>query len=153
MTAPASSIPAVRAWLQTTITAALTTFTAPTVEVYLSQEDHQSTQDIVVIGGAHRKVETRRFVGGGGQFWVNEMYTIDVDIACFVAGPNAFPAVDTRAYQVLAAVETAVRADPSAGGAVVQLNPEGSVSLHEWDEESYGAHCNITLTLSATATQ
>lgn len=153
MTAPASSVVAVRAWLYSTITDAVASLTAPTVEVYLSQEDHESAQDIVVIQGAHRRVEVKRLVGGGGQFWVDETYTIDVEIACYVGGADAFPAVDQRAYQVLALIETAVRADPSAGGNVVQINPEGSVSLHEWDEDALGGHCNITLTLTATATQ
>jgi hypothetical protein len=157
VTAPASSVPAVRQWLYTTITAAVASFTQPGVEVYLSQEDHQSTQDLVVIQGAHRRAEVKRFVGGGGPFWMDELYTIDVVIACYVAGPDAFPAVDVRAYAVLAAIETAVRADPSAGGNVVQINPEGSASEHEWDEDGNGGvnggQCHITLTLSARATQ
>lgn len=159
MTAPASSVPAVRQWLAQTCTTAVAGFTAPTVEVYLSQEDHESTEDLIVIGGAHRKGSPVRLVGGGGLGWMDETYTVDVDIACFVAGPDAFidtasqDSVDTRAYKVLAAVETAIRTDPSAGGAVLVLHPSGSTSLHEWDDEDRGGHCQITLTVEVTATQ
>lgn len=159
MTAPASSVPVVRQWLYQQCTTAAAGFTEPTVEVYLSQEDHASTQDLIVIGGAHRRFEPNRLVGGGGVLWGDETYTVDVDIACYVAGPDAFndtatqDSVDTRAYKILAAVETQIRLDPSAGGAVVVLHPAGSSSQHEWDEESNGGHCQITLTVQVTATQ
>lgn len=159
MTAPASTVPVVRQWLYSTITTAVASFTDPSVEVYLSQEDHESTQDLVVIGGAHRKNTMARLVGGGGLGWLDETYTIDVDIACFVAGPDAFTdtatqdSVDTRAYKVLAAIEQALRADPSAGGNVVVLYPSGSASQHEWDESEMGGQCQITLTVEVTATQ
>lgn len=159
MTAPASSVPTVRQWLYQQATTAVASFTEPTVEVYLSQEDHQSTQDLVVIGGAHRKSDPVRFVGGGGLYWMDETYTVDIEIASFVAGAKAFTdtatqdSVDTRAYKILAALEQAFRADPSAGGAVLRLFPSGSTSTHEWDDEAMGGHCNISLTVEVTASQ
>lgn len=159
MTAPASSVPAVRQWLFQQCSTAVAAFTDPTVEVYLSQEDHESSQDLVVIGGAHRRVSPVRMVGGGGLGWLDETYTVDIEIACFVAGVDAFvdvggrDSVDTRAYKVLAAIEQQIRADPSAGGAVVVLHPAGSASQHEWDESEMGGHCQITLTVEVTATQ
>jgi hypothetical protein len=147
-----SSVPGVRTWLLQVLSAAVEPFTSPTVEVFLSQPDHETANDLVVIGAVHRQTPTVRFVGGGGPMWQDEIYTIDIEIACFLGGAAAFPDVDLRAYQVLVACEQAIRADPSANGQVVVIHPEGSDSSHEWDEGGEGGHCNIAMIVSVCAT-
>lgn len=152
---PQSSVPGVRAYLIAQFTAATANFTDPTVEVYASQPNHETTQDIVVVGGVNRQTPTVRLVGSGGPLWQDEKYSIDVEIACYIAGNDPFPDVDVRAFDVLVACERAIRADPSANGQVVQMNPETSTSTHEWDDSdsgTAGGNCNITLTVEVHAT-
>lgn len=145
MTVPVSTVPAVRNYLVTAINnrVAAAGIASPTVEVYVSGLDHETAEDVIVIGGARREVKPGAIVGGGGQHWKFEDYHIEVTIDCFAGGTD-FSSVDARAFQLLSLVETAVRVDPSMGGLVLVSYPASSDSLHMWDDSHKGARTMIT---------
>lgn len=144
---PVSSVPAVKTYLVNAITTQVTAanITEPVCEVYNGQPDHVTTADTIVIAGAHRTLSTEALVGDGGPLWLDETYRVQVEIDCYQAGADeAQDAVQQRAYQLLALVETAVRLDPSLGGLVQIARPEESADTPSWDENGQGARCEIT---------
>lgn len=145
-TIPVSSVPAVRAYLVAAITTQVQAshYTEPGVEVYSVAVDHDTTQDVVVVGKARRKTEPGSLVGGGGAHFQFERYRLEVVIECDAWGPNDTPTVvENRAYALLANVETAVRADPSLGGLVVEAYPDESEDDPSWSAEHKGARCQL----------
>lgn len=152
MSIPVSTVPAVRQYLLTQIQAQIGIYTAPIVEVYLSDADHESAADLVIIGGAHRALEPFAMVGSGGPHWLRETYHLEVSIECAQFGVDStFSTVDSRAYQLLGMVETVVRTDPSLGGLVLVARPAESTSEHAWGDEHQGPQCLIKAQIYVSA--
>lgn len=155
MSIPVSTVPTARANLISAITtqANAAGYTEPGVEVYDSAPDHETENDIIAVCGVRRRVKPMALVGSGGQFWRQEEYSIEVTIDCFVPGSNgAMEQANTRAYQLLALVETAVRQDPSLGGIAIQAAPADSESTPHWDDAHMGARCVIVAQIEVSAT-
>lgn len=155
MPIPVSTVPAARSYLLSAITTQVTAagLTEPIVEVYDAGPDHDTANDLIIVAGVRRQVKPLALVGNGGPLWRTEDYRIEVIIECCVMGPSAtMTAVHNRAYQLLAMVETAVRTDPSLGGLAIQAAPVESESAPSWDDQSMGAHCNITMYIDVQAT-
>ncbi len=84
---------------------------------------NQPNDIIAVMGFEAREVQPHSFVGGGGQHWLYETYEILIVVSVFRGGPTVNESCFERAMTLLSAVETAVRTDPSLGGAVLESNP------------------------------
>lgn len=155
MTIPVSTVPAARAYLISVITEQVTTagLSEPGCEVYDSAPDHETENDVIAVCGVRRTVQPMALVGSGAQFWRQESYSIEVLIDCFQGGADgAMEAVNQRAYELLALVETAVRQDPSLGGIAIQAAPSSSDSTPSWDDTHMGARCVITAEIQVSAT-
>jgi hypothetical protein len=155
MSIPISTVPAVRSYLISAITAQVNAagLSEPGCEVYDSAPDHETTNDVIAVCGARRQTRPLALVGSGGQFWLDESYQVEVMIDCFQAGADgAMEAVNARAYQLLALVETAVRQDPSLAGNVLEARPQESESTPSWDDAHMGARCVIATQIQVYTT-
>jgi hypothetical protein len=151
-----STVPAVRNYLLQQITELVKAenFSDPEVTVVLSGlENPETTDDVILIGGqVKRTPKTTRFVGGGGPGWIEEYYTISVNIMCAAYSDTDFEAVDARAYYLLALCEQAVRDDPSLGQLVTSAAPGVADILHAFATEHTGATVEIMAEVECNAT-
>lgn len=154
---PISVAPAVRTYIYSAVTAAVTkeNYTDPGVYVALGElSDPEDYSDIIVIGKTViRTPEVQRMVGSGGQHWAREQFSVSVHITCADLHSPDFVAVDARGYGLLALVETAVRDDPSLGGLAIVAKPGPSHSESEYDPNHGGAICLIESVINVHAEQ
>ena len=144
---PASSAPAARAWLFAQITAALTPDPlSPTSSLLVCYDDPGPNQpdDIVSIGKVQRTLSTNSMVGSGGAGYLEERYTVEIEIDVFRGGDSAQVAY-TRAAHLADGVVAVVRSDLSLGGAVVSARPVSDVTEVAWDDEHRGQHATCTV--------
>jgi hypothetical protein len=78
-----------------------------------------------------RALQRFEMVGGGGLGYLREDYVIPVEVRVMRGGDLAVD-VETRAWALVAAVESAIRADLTLGGAVLESWPETADMLDEW---------------------
>lgn len=156
-TIPVSTAPAVRTYLFNAVTTAVAAraYADPGVQVSLGElSDPEDYSDIIVIGKTViRTPNVHRMVGSGGPHWLREDYTVSIHITCADMHSPDFVAVDARGYELLALVETVVRADPGLGGLVIVAKPGPSHAESEYDSNHSGAICLIESAINIHAEQ
>jgi hypothetical protein len=79
--------------------------------------------DIIAIGTrAYRRMAPNNLVGSGSTYWLNEDPVITSLVSCYTGADDPV-GIQTRAYQLVGYIETAIRTDPSLGGLVDQAYP------------------------------
>lgn len=162
MTYPVSTVPAVKAWLfaqmESTLTAAADgTFTldyATTVDTIDSPDDQ------VWLGAVTNRVAAPfAMVGNMGAYALQEEYDLEVRVSCYRAGEEGTSATtdpagiaEARAWALAGQIETIVRTDPTAGGAVVTSRPAQASCEVDWDENGNGRIADLTLAIHYFAT-
>jgi hypothetical protein len=100
---------------------------------------------IYIMQVANRTLTRVQMVGGGGYGYLREDYVIPVEIRVLRGGDNAVD-VETRAWTLIAAVETAIRADLTLNGAVIEAWPESNDLMSEWiSTPRVGRHVTATV--------
>lgn len=132
MTIPASSIPAALEALVSVITSqAQSDPEFSQILITLGKPGPTGSTDVIYItGDHHREVVPLGLIGNYGQGALYESYTLPVAVFTFanVAPELQASTVLTRAYQLVAFVEDAVRSNPTLNGIVeeaVPINTEG----------------------------
>lgn len=154
MAIPVSTVPAVKNYLVTNLTAGPNSLAAVTgygLGVFYDRPNRYLPEDIVVVGDVHRQVSVLAMVGGGGQDWLEEVYQVDITTSIFRAGDYAQTCYE-RAWTLTSGVESLIRSDPSLGGLVVEARPGVSTDATEWVPESKGRLCEVVLQVHVTAT-
>lgn len=151
MSIPTPSVPAAQAFILAGVQAQVATDPDATdVLVCIGDPSTDAPNGIISIASeVRRTVAPDTFVGGGGPHWLEEKY----DISCVVSVAQETINVDTdalavtaRAWQLIGYVETAVRSDPSLGGAVDEAYPSSSTGgAAVWSPNNVGRICEITL--------
>ena len=151
MTIPVSTVPAVRKWLFDSISAALTPDpldSSAELLVCLDSPGTYQPQDIVVIGNVATAISVNSLVGSGGAGWLEERYTVDVDIEVFRGGDSA-QQVSERAFLLGAGVLNCVRSDPSLGTNVLVAKPTASDYSGDETEDHSGRLGTLALKIEA----
>ena len=109
-------------------------------------QDNLPLDEAIYVERVTNRVLTRQqMVGGGGLGYLREDYTIPVEVRVFRAGDLATD-VDARAFELAGAVESAIRADLTLGGAVLEAWPENSDYVDEWlTEPRIGRRGSLTI--------
>ena len=145
MTIPVSTVPAVKAYLVTQLTATLTAATGKQLGVFYDEPGPFQPDDVVSVGDVTSFVSAPgAMVGGGGAGWIEERYTLEVVIDVFRGGDQAQTAYE-RAWALLAGVCSLVRTDPSLGSRVVEARPGQVTTTSEWDADHKGRHVRLSL--------
>jgi hypothetical protein len=147
MTIPVSTAPAVRAWLLAQATATLTAdplSAASQLLVCLDDPGTYQPDDIVKIGDVTNAFKVNSLVGSGGDGWLEERYSVDVDVEVF-RGNDDPQAVSERAYLLAAGVIACVRADPSLGGNVLVAEPTSADYTGTVSDDHAGRIGSLTL--------
>lgn len=144
-TAKVSTAPAVKAYLLTQTKATLTAAANERLLVVYNEPGTDLPGDIVSIGSVlNRVTEPSAYVGGGGQHWLTERYTVEVVVDVFRGGDRSQVA-EERAWYLAGLVEQIVRTDPSLGGLVLEARPGAAESEGSWDEGHRGHRVRLTL--------
>lgn len=151
MSIPVSSAPAAKLALFNAIKANATIAADATIAVCYGPPSlgDLAHDDWIAVQGYHRTTSSLAMVAGGGQFWLQENYTIEVVVSVYRGGDQA-ETVDERCAQLVACVENAVRTDPSLGGVVTEARPVEEQSEPSWDEEGRGRFTVSTLQIAVT---
>lgn len=134
MTIPVSTAPAAKVFLVAAITAQIAD---PDVSVLYDSPGPFVEKDVIAVGRVMRDMRISHMVGSGGTGWIDEDYSIEIQVAVFRGGDDA-AAVDARAWQLIAAVETTIRNDPSLGGLVIVAHPARSATDGTWENSHKG---------------
>lgn len=140
MSIPTTTIPAARDYLFTQLTAA---FPQPVLVCYDHPGPNQP-DDIISVGDVHQDLAVNSQVGSGGAGWLEERYTVEVDLRCYRGGDDA-QSVFARAVDMVNGVVNVVRSDPSLGGVVLVAKPKTVRYESEWDEAHLGRITNATV--------
>lgn len=157
MTIPVSTVPAAQTYLLKAIQAQIT---PSTTMVCVGTPPADLPTFIIQIGtGISRTVKRMATVGDGGQWFLEESYTIGIQISVAMetvattvtTGPTA---VSQKAWELVAYVETAIRTTPSLGGLVLEARPGRSTGGKvEWGAGATpGRVCTITVPMHVEAT-
>lgn len=147
MSIPSSSAPAVRQWLFDQMTAALTPDpNSPTSMLLVCFDEPGPNQpdDIVYVGKVTRHISVNSLVGGGGAGWLEERYSVDVDIDVYRGGDDP-QTVYKRCSDLADAVVAIGRTDPSMGGNVLVGKPVTSDHDVTWDDAHTGRRGTATV--------
>ena len=100
---------------------------------------------IFVMEVRSRSLQRVQMVGGGGYGYLREDYIIPVEIRVMRGGDNVID-VEARAWQLVGAIETAIRSDLTLGGAVLEAWPESQDLTSEWlSTPRVGRHVSSTI--------
>lgn len=147
---PSSSAPAARKWLFDQCTAALTPDPdSPNSSLLVCYDEPGTYQpdDMVSIGKVLRQIEVNSLVGGGGAGWLQERYTVTVDIEVFRGGD--YPdVVFNRTSALVDGVVAVGRLDPSLGDTVLIATPTQSEIEVLWTEDHQGRIGTATVDIS-----
>ena len=149
MSAPVSTIPAVKAYLVALITTAVNDTT-----VLICYDDPGTNQpdDIIAVRDVEQTLAPYELVGGGGAGWLYETYKVEIVVDVYRGGD--FPQlVFERACALVAIVENAIRADPSLAGRVVTARPAGTHYASSWEDDGKGRTCAAAMTIDVEARQ
>jgi hypothetical protein len=149
MTVPAFTVPSVSNYLLTTIQEACASDSLyGSMLIILGEPSTNTPNDIIAIGATRLAVAPRSFIGSGAEFWLNEVYTVDVDNNTWLSTGDADDTstiaaqINNRAWQLATYVSVAVRDDPSLGGLVNQAYPSDVSSTGvTWSESNAGGLC------------
>ena len=153
MSTPVSTVDAARTALYTLINGETAVSLQPALTiakpgVYLGLPAGQNLpDDIIAIGSrVQQRSEPHNLVGGGGSYWLLEQYTIDVMVSCYRGGDDQSQAW-SRMVALVAAVDDAIRQDPSLGNVIGVSWPAG----HDYnlayveDHKGWLADCEISV--------
>jgi hypothetical protein len=148
MTIPSSTAPAVRAYLFAQLTAQLQPDPNTTSSLLVCYDEPGPNQpdDIVSVGKVHRTVGINSLVGGGGAGWLDERYTVEIEIDVY-RGNDDPQYVYQRSSDLADAAIAIVRADPSLGGLVLTARPQTSSHEVTWDDAHMGRHATVTISV------
>ena len=149
---PVSSVPTVKAWLFTTLGTACTAATGIDLLVRYAQPGPFDPEDVVSVGACrNRTVSPFALVGGFDQpDSMIEDYDIDIEVDVARFGKDVAQQATERAYTLIGQIETAVRADPTAGGAALKVVPASSSDDPEWtDNGALNVHAVVTVHVEA----
>jgi hypothetical protein len=148
MTIPVSTLPAVKAYLFTQLSAR--TELADPVGVFYDLPSVTPPDDLVYLGDSRGKNVITRMVGSGGAGWLDEHYELDI-VVDVIRGDDDPKANDEQALALLAAVVDTIRADPSLGGLVIQAAPVAFSLSSSWDDDHVGRTATAVLTVDVHA--
>ena len=156
MTIPVSTVPAAETYITSAISTAIAGDSLSTsILVCTGEPGMDLPNDVIAVGypETRRAVDPRFFVGSGGSGWLYETYEVDITISTWQGGGSSQSAtVSARAWTLASYVETAVRTDPSLGGAVIVSYPMDTVGGDpQWTEEPIGLGATITMTVHCEA--
>lgn len=158
MSIPVSTVPAAQSAILTALQAVLATNNETAVQVTIGTAAANLADTwIEIVSEVRRTVDPHAFVGSGGAAFLEEIYDIDVIVSVARQTTNTTAqalAVSQRAWQLVAYLETAVRNDPSLGGAVVEAYPASAIGgKPAWATEGTtpGRLCTITVAVHCTA--
>jgi hypothetical protein len=147
MTIPSSTSPAVRAYLFTQLTAQLqpdANVTTASLLVCYDEPGPNQPDDIVSIGKVQRQIGVNSLVGGGGAGWLDERYTVEIEIDVY-RGNDDPQYVYQRASDLADAAIAVIRTDPTLGGNVLTARPHTSNHEVTWDDQHMGRHATVTI--------
>jgi hypothetical protein len=147
MPIPSSTSPAVRAYLFNQLTANLApdpNVTTARLLVCYDEPGPDQPDDIVSVGKVSRHIGVNSMVGGGGAGWLDERYTIEIEIDVY-RGNDDPQAVYQRASDLADAVISVIRTDPSLGGHVLTARPQTSSHEVTWDDQHMGRHATVVI--------
>lgn len=147
MPIPGSTSPAVRAWLFSQLTATLMpdpNVTTARLLVCYDEPGPDQPDDIVSIGKVHRTINVNSMVGGGGAGWLEERYTLEIEIDVY-RGNDDPQYVYQRASDLADAAIAVIRSDPTLGGNVLTSRPQSSAHDVTWDDKHMGRHGTATI--------
>jgi hypothetical protein len=160
-TIPVSTVPVVKAYLLTEIQAAIADDPKfNDMVVQLGSPGQYVPNDTFYIGEVIRTVDHMDITGDMGQDSLQESYDILVTVASWSAygdsddSSTVALAVDARAWQLNAYMETAVRSDPTFGLTQVILSypRESHSDGPEWTAPSVGLRVGIQTPIHVEAT-
>lgn len=145
---PNSSIPVVRAYLLSGLTATIQPDPSGQYEllVRLDEPGTYLPDDIVYVGKVHQVYNPESVMGSGGRNWLTETYTVDVCVSIFRGGDDS-ESVFNRARSITDLIIAFVRSDPSFGGAVDRARPSMVTHDSEWDDDAKGRRCDIEISI------
>jgi hypothetical protein len=154
---PTTSVPSALAYLLSATTEQVK-FDAAASSILIGFTDPGFGPDVpnefIQFGEVKRLETPTTFQGGGGQFWLNEVYDIACLVSVWTGSSDSDGATDVqveqiaRVWQLYSYVETAIRLDPSLGDLVDQANPQDTVqSVPEWTQEALGLLVEINFTV------
>lgn len=150
-TVPVSTVPAVKAYLLGALK--VRSDLADLAEaIQYGPPTTAMNDDMILLDAARGAFEVDRMVGGGGQWWMDESYSLDI-LIWIHRGDDDPQACEERAFAVAASVVDTLRQDPSLGGLVTQASPAGFEMDGDWDDEHLGRHVKFALTVAIEATQ
>jgi hypothetical protein len=148
----ASTVPAALAGLMALVKAQVATDPlASKILVYYGEPGMDEPDDIILIGkNVHRTVDPRVLLGGYGQGALQETYEIVCEASTWSGSEDPLAAI-TRAYELAAYIESAVRTDPTLGTSVLEAHPAGSSDGDpEWTADPVGRLCTLSVLIAVT---
>lgn len=134
MTIPASTVPLATGYLFDNIKVAVND---PAVRIWYGPPPPGTTGDAIVIEGITKEISVSSMVAGGGAGWLDEIYTIELNVWVYRGGDNGQPVME-RASVLADIVIAVVRTDPSLGGAVLVAQPTVVEYIPTLDEDHRG---------------
>lgn len=147
MAIPSSTSPAVRAYLFAQLTASLTAdpnSAQSSLLVCYDEPGPNQPDDIVSVGKVQRQIGVNSLVGGGGAGWLDERYTVEIEIDVY-RGNDDPQYVYQRSCDLADAAIAVIRTDPTLGGNVLTARPHTSNHEVTWDDQHMGRHATVTI--------
>lgn len=111
--------------------------TDPSVLLVWTQPVIDHPGDIVALGDVERTAKPIVMIGSGGAGWIEEEFHITTIVSVFRAGDD-FEGTEWHAWDLLDAIENAVRIDPSLAGTVIVAEPTDSHMKVAWTADHKG---------------
>lgn len=133
--APVSTIPAVKCYLVAAVKMR-PEIESPTLVTY-GEPGTYLPRDIICVLDATQAFTVAAMVGSGATHWLDETYSIDIVVDCFLGGDDPRK-VEERALYLAGIVVDVVRTDPSLGGLVIQAKPLSLRTSGAWEDKHKG---------------
>jgi hypothetical protein len=124
------------------------------VLVQLDEPANYDPEDIITVDGARVTLTHAAMVGTGGPNYLEENYTLEVNVSVYRGGDNAALAFK-RARQLVDAVNAAVRTDPTLGigqgapppgaGYLIEAFPSRVDWTPHWEENHKGRVVDVRI--------
>jgi hypothetical protein len=140
MTIPVSTTTAVRAYLFQALTAAMTPDMfdkSASLLVCYDEPGPDQPEDIVTVGKVARQLGVSSLVGSGGAGWLDEQYTVEIQVEVYRGGDDP-QAAYARCADLVDVAISVVRSDPTLGGAVIVARPISHTQEVMWDDAHSG---------------
>lgn len=155
MTAPKSTVPAVRAWLTgqfTTVCAGIVGDPVTrAVQVFTCVQNRDTDDDLVIVGTTSRsQITPLVMMGGFPPGSLSEEAQITCQIVVFGTGPDTPADVADRAWSVQQQLAAVVWADPTLGGHAIRA-ALGDIEDQSAEDEDDNLVCQLSFTVTYTA--